>query len=410
MSILNQISERSFANISLGYMAKIIGIETTNKRKAVTKRSTYKRTFLTAADIKIYVLLHFLVHSGTGTAQYVITKQVADAINVNYKTVLASYKRLVSMGLLTVFKIDSDSSDIMTIHIVDYETMFVRRGEGGNGYFTMNMEYLQLVLDAKSINELRVLLRITAQTATDELYGATKEATSLLSYKELRRGLPAYVKPGVIRHAMSYVQSAFEHIDYIGKRIKLTLGQDYQGKHTKERIRNEAKNAINTLVKGVNSAVMTANMEIYNCRQTVLCSGYFALSSSALQRFADLGIQLPDWRYSLTETEAWAILNDKLDKTNATDDNDNNNNDNNVDIDTVFCESLKTVPKLTLSQSDIEDCMLLSQDYGVKAVMDTLRDYYTIYVAGDITLPDIGKGLGGLLRAMLRQDKVLKIA
>ena len=94
MSILKRMSERSFANISLSNMALVCGLETTNKRKAVTKRSTYKRTFLTSADIRIFLVLHFLANSIDGTAKMIQTADLAEVIHVDYKTVLASYKRL----------------------------------------------------------------------------------------------------------------------------------------------------------------------------------------------------------------------------------------------------------------------------------------------------------------------------
>lgn len=396
---LHQISERAFANIALSNMVRIIGIETTNKRKAVTKKSTYKRTFLTAADIKIFVLVHFLVHSGTGIARYVITKEIAEAIGVHYKTVLASYNRLVNMGLLTVSAIDSDSNDVMQIGIVDYDSMFAKRGDGGNGYFVMSMDYLQAVLGAQTINELRVLLRMTAQTATDELNSSIKEATSLLSYKDLRRGLPAYVKPNVIRHAMDYAKNVFDGIDYVGKRIKATLRSDYQGKNVKKQIHNEAKNEINALIRGLNMAVSEANMEINSCKQAILRNGRFVLSDKAVQSFTNLGIRIDDWRYEVTESEFWSLIRNTNNQTPAAFYDQDEKEDQ-------FYHSLEKVPELTLSQGDIQDCLLLAQDYGVKAVIRTIKDYYMTYIAGDIELPNIGKSLGALFRTMLRQEKV----
>lgn len=387
MSIVKMISERSFANISLANMALICGLETTNKRKAVTKRSTYKRTFLTSADIRIFCLLHFLVNSVNGTAKLIQTMDIAESVHVDYKTVLASYKRLVEMNLITVSAATGNDMDLVNVTITGYETMFLKRGDGGYGYFTMTIDFLSMITDIKNINELRILLRLTAQTATDELNSAAKQATSLITFEEIRKGLPGYIKPGVIRHAFNSVKHVFEDIEYIGKRLKVTLRPEYQGRIVKEQVREAAGAQINSFIHDLNLTATSANLEINSTlKQAILKNGHFALSENIINRFKNLGIEISARQYAVSESEYWTAKRaEKIDEEDS--------------------KYIKNIPGIKFTPSDINDSVILAQDYGIGAVLSAIKRYYETYVLGPIKLPAYEKGIGGLLRTILRDQK-----
>jgi len=390
MSILKRISERSFANISLSNMALVCGLETTNKRKAVTKRSTYKRTFLTSADIRIFLVLHFLANSIDGTAKMIQTADLAEVIHVDYKTVLASYKRLQEMNLITVSAVTNSDMDLVNLTITGYENMFLKRGEGGSGYFTMTLDFLSMIVDIKNINKLRILLRLTAQTATDELNSAAKQATSLITFEEIRRGLPAYIKPGVIRHAFDSVKNVFEDIEYIGKRLKVTLREEYQGRIVKEKIHEAANKKIGAFVHNLNLTTTSANLEIHSAiKQAVIKNGYFVLSENIVNSFKDLGIEISARQYAMSESEYWTARRSE----NSDDENEGS--------------YIKNIPSLNLTPSDIRDSALLAQDYGIEAVLSAIKRYYELYILGPLKLPKYEKGIGGLLRTILRDQKSL---
>ncbi len=387
------VLEKSFANIGLKNMAAVCGIETTNRRKAVTRASRFKRTYLTEADVKMFCLLHFMVNAGTGTARFVITKDLASMIDVHRKTVVSCYKRLSHMGLIQFAPADGTSLDIVHITIVRYSDMFQKRGDGGNGYFTMTSDFLNKVLCAKGIEELRVLLRLTASTATDELFQTTKEPVSILSMDELRKGLPKHMKPGVIRRALNSVGDVFDVVNIVGKRLLISLKDDYRGSIIKKHIHLDTRIAIETFTRDLSTIIFDANAEIrrvtgfYFFRHTA-----FMPSEDIQNRFKCLGVDLPFDKYTYTRSDyesrkLW--IAEEIEKGHFFEE---------------FPPELPLIPSLALSSTDINDCCLLAHDYGIGAVLDILKSYYSIYVAGDCALPADNRSIGGLLRSMLREN------
>lgn len=145
--------------------------------------------------IKILLYLHFLSPDSNGIVKNIDPKELAVKLDVNPKTVWNNINLLTDYGYIAWCR---SHKGLINVIIIGYKE---QREQHGPGYIVVNKEWMSHVLKCTDIVTMRILIRETFNIDnlnTTHFIFNTKET----SYGDMRRYLPAYCKPFIIKNAM----------------------------------------------------------------------------------------------------------------------------------------------------------------------------------------------------------------
>lgn len=163
---------------------------------------------LKAISLKLLLLYHFASPDKNGLVRGLSTKELADELGCSERSIKNANQYLQKYGYIFYSK-DPANKKQFQVFLTEYKDYFLSENEGGRGYVTLNQEGLMEFLQLKDVNQLRILLRATIEMDTSSNV-IDNEVILTATYSSIRRFLPRYCKPGVIKRALSSVTSMFQ--------------------------------------------------------------------------------------------------------------------------------------------------------------------------------------------------------
>ena len=346
---------KNFANVSLKNLAGLLGLKLVGRKSALLKSTDTNNVRYLSSAIHVYILLHFYSQTADG---YIFTK-MSDLMNEliwTKETIYLALTKLEAGGYITI--IDYAANEYLQLQLMNLSEMYLKRGEGGHGFFTMNVDALRKILSTRNIDEIRTAI-VTLISATEQkLLSAAKSNSVVLSIKSLKQAFPKSTRAGQVRNTYAQntlTEQLFEEISCDDPRIiNMRMRHEYDGKTVKQQIRVEAQTVIGREIKGINDCLEKANHEINTDH---------ILHSHHVSAILKHGIDL------------FQVM-DPLQRTTA-------------------------LPLLEITSSVKNDCVTIAQDFGVDAVLQALRTFYMEYLIPGAFKHDQKKSLGGLIRRIV---------
>lgn len=307
--------------------------------------------------IRLYILLHFCgLNTTNGTAYNINLHELSEIMSCEKKTVCNNLELLAKYEYINYILLDNEYA---TIHICGYKNIFSNASHGGRGYIVIQKELLEQILSFKKTNELRLCLRLLNETTINNEKSGNHFSRVKLSYDDLRRYLPFYVKPYIIRDILPKLTSLFPTIQTGKKEIIAVLSDQY----VSSRIQNEVHTNYIQITEYINN--VRALLDDFN--------------------------KTPN-----TDDPRLALYQIKLPGIHLSEQSDS------LDI------AYNAYQNFFINNDDRNNLAQLSVEYSIKEVLSALAIYYNEYVQ---PRTEIKSSLGGLIRTIIREErKFFKLA
>lgn len=161
---------------------------------------------LKSIALKLLLIYHFASPDEHGLVRGLSPRELAGMLDCTVRSVKNANSVLQEYGYIMCSS-DGLSKKRIQVILTEYETYSLPADKGGRGYATFNYECLEKLIQITDLNQLRIFLRAALDIDTNR--NPEKELTVTQDYDFLRRFLPNYCKPGIIRHALSSVSELF---------------------------------------------------------------------------------------------------------------------------------------------------------------------------------------------------------
>lgn len=201
--------------------------------------------------IKLLLCLHFLSPDSNGIVKNVDLKELARDLHVNPKTIWNNINLLTDYGYIAWCR---SYKGLINVLLIGYKE---QREKHGPGYIVVNKEWMSHVLECKDIVTMRILIRETLHIDNQNHSGYlfnTKET----SYHEMRRYLPGYCKPFIIKNAMersSTILSGVFDTFVKGNTVKFTLKDTCAAKKNRDLQVKKNEQLLREFLKEYNSII-----------------------------------------------------------------------------------------------------------------------------------------------------------
>lgn len=237
-----------------------------------TNRFGYKPRLKTNA-IKLLLLLHFYHPDRFGIIKNIDIRELAEHLHCDIKTVKNNLEILNRYAYVTYARTDSY---IITLCLNDYTSYYLPARQGGRGFIVLSKKLLSQILEIDTLVTLRIYLRQLISIDNLNAKGGPFTAISN-TYKDLKRFLPEYCKPNIIRKAVQTSNDIFT-ITLNTNGIRFEIKDEYNAKKQKESCYQYYIHQLHQFVMDFNKTVTSVNVnnsiparyaEYFNDRQTV---------------------------------------------------------------------------------------------------------------------------------------------
>ena len=208
--------------------------------------------------LKLLLIYHFANPDDKGLVRCLSPKKLAAMLHCTVRSVKNANNALQKYGYI-YYSEDPMSKKRFQVFLTEYETYHLTAEQGGRGYATFNQDSLMEFINMKDINQLRIMLRAALELDTNK----DEEKPIIFSndYDSLRRFLPTYCKPGVIRKALSSATSMFQ-VKFKDEFVHLQMNKDYHGRLTYERCCLAYTEELEQYVQKIDSRIDKINQRI----------------------------------------------------------------------------------------------------------------------------------------------------
>jgi hypothetical protein len=242
---------------------------------------------------------------------------------------------LTSYGYISYSKNDSRS---FSVCLNDYESYYLPASQGGRGYIVMSSQLLTQLLGISSLMSLRIHLRELVELDNLSIQGHFTALNK--TYSEMKRSLPSYCKPCVIKSCMKQSAGIF-NITCKDKAVRFEIVDRFDCKKQKSEL-----------------------FDMY------------------ISKFTDF---IADFNRNVADANAGSFITDKY--RTFFDLSDRNFP---ADMTGSYC-------MLHISSLELEDLVQLSMQYSYDNVVAALADVYRDYYLREKTV----NNLGALLRTII---------
>lgn len=165
------------------------------------------RERLSKMQLKQILLYHFLGVDKNGVVKNISTKDIAEYLKCDIKTVKNNNRRFVELNYILY---SESSSDKFTIWLTDYKNYHLAQREGGSGYVNMSKQLLSNLIEVDNVNSLRLELRNLIEFDNQNIQSdEVKEGK--YTYRDVKRFLPKYLHyKGAIEEVINNGSNSFE--------------------------------------------------------------------------------------------------------------------------------------------------------------------------------------------------------
>lgn len=208
--------------------------------KIFTQKTVYKKVYhneknkygykprLKTNAIKLLLLLHFYHPDKFGIIKDLDQRDLAAQLKCDTKTVRNNLEILKQYSYISYSRIDTYEFNLC---LNDYEKYYLPANKGGRGFFVLSQNLLEELLNIRTLLSLRIHLRELMDL--DNLNAKGPFTAISKTYRELKRSLPDYCKPGIIRDAIHSSSRIFK-IDFKDHSIRFEINDLFDAKKRKD--------------------------------------------------------------------------------------------------------------------------------------------------------------------------------
>lgn len=182
--------------------------------------------------LKLYLHIHFLNADKSGIVRNISFSKLSKILNCDIRTIKTNMQLLMDYGYILYTK-SSSYRGRYTIVILGYKDYYLTASQGGRGYFSMSKDILDAITNITDTTELRITLRTIVETNIHA--SNSKEISMTTTYSDIRRALPTYCKPNIIRKALANSFISLQTYEEDNEELILTIPAEYNSnllKHT----------------------------------------------------------------------------------------------------------------------------------------------------------------------------------
>jgi hypothetical protein len=245
---------KSAADACLSCPHRVTATQTIYKKIYHNERNRYGyKPMLKSMAIKLLLLFHFCHPDQFGVIDSVSFGECAKILHCNPRTVHNNLEILASYGYISYSKNDSKS---FSVCLNDYESYYLPASQGGRGYIVMSSQLLTQLLGIGSLMSLRIHLRELVELDNLSIQGHFTALNK--TYSEMKRSLPSYCKPCVIKSCMKQSAGIF-NITCKDKAIRFEIVDRFDCKRQKSELFDMYMAKFSDFIAGFNSNVADAN-------------------------------------------------------------------------------------------------------------------------------------------------------
>lgn len=248
---------------------------------------------LKAIAIKLLVLYHFMEPSEQGIIHGVSFSEIAETLNCTSRSIRNANETLQDYGYLYC---TSTGDHKYQIYIPDYKTYHLPANQGGRGYITMNKEFFNEIAQIKDLNQLRLSLRILLDVDTN--LDAETTPTVKHTYSSLRKYLPRYCKPGIIRNALKSMSALLQLTEKEDSTIRITLLDKFHGRRQRDNSVDENVQKLKDFFKPIIAEANSRNaLELRGVKQNPYINDFVRVHTTPAGKtlHMPIGIQESDY-------------------------------------------------------------------------------------------------------------------
>lgn len=258
-----------------------------------------------AIALKLLLIYHFLSPDDQGMVSGLSANELAESLGCTVRSIKNANSVLQKYSYI-MYSQDGLHKNKFQIILTEYASYSLPADQGGRGYATFNQECLQELLRIKDLNQLRIFLRAALDADTNR--NPDKEVIISQDFESLRRFLPDYCKPGIIRRALSSVTTLFSVV-FDNEQVFLKMDPAFHGRRMFDSSNESHTAHIKDYIGQLDGAMKRANQQIIHngtpdkedielLTREGICSKYKSPSSKELfvsfnlgkNDFKDLGV------------------------------------------------------------------------------------------------------------------------
>lgn len=250
---------RSAAAVCQNCPKKIFTTKTEFKKVYYNEKNRYGvngyKPRLKTNAIKLLLALHFFHPDRFGIIKSVDIRELADLLKCDLKTIRNNLSVLQMYSYITFAKTDTY---FITLCLNDYSNYYLPAQKGGRGFFVLSKELLKELLDITTLVTLRIYLRELVYI--DNLNSSKADFFAVsTSYKDIKRSLPDYCKPNIIKKAVCHKNNIF-NITLQETSIRFEINDNYNAKKQKESCLQNYIHMLTDFMHDFNNAVTCVNV------------------------------------------------------------------------------------------------------------------------------------------------------
>lgn len=211
---------------------------------------------LKAIALKLLLIYHFSYPDENGLVSGLSARELAAYIGCSTRSIHNANDALMEYGYILHCK-DGCSKRKFQVFLKEYKSYSLPADQGGRGYATFNRECLDELVRITDLNQLRILLRAALDIDTNR--DPQKDLVLFQNFDSLRRFLPGYCKPGIIRRALSSITNLFS-ISFDEEQIQLKMNPAFHGRRVFETENNKHTSQIKTYIESLDKAMNQLNL------------------------------------------------------------------------------------------------------------------------------------------------------
>ena len=211
---------------------------------------------LKAIALKLLLIYHFSYPDENGLISGLSAKELAAYIGCSTRSIHNANDALMEYGYIMHCK-DGFSKRKFQVFLKEYKSYSLPADQGGRGYATFNRECLDELVKIKDLNQLRILLRAALDIDTNR--DSQRDLVLFQDFDSLRRFLPGYCKPGIIRRALSSITNLFS-ISFDEDQIQLKMNPCFHGRRILDAENDKHTSQMKTYMESLDKAMNQLNL------------------------------------------------------------------------------------------------------------------------------------------------------
>ena len=212
------------------------------------------RPMLKSNALKLLLLLHFFHPDRFGIIKNVDTREIAQKLNCNIKTVWNNLEILSSYTYISYSKTDTYSINLI---LNDYENYYLPAHKNGRGFLVLSFDLLNKIILLDSLVTLRIYLRELINLDNANLKG--QASVDHKTFKDIRQVLPAYCKPCIIKKSIENASTDIFTTSINNNIIRFEIDKRYIAKNQKTILLQETTDKLKKFIMDFNSVIPEVN-------------------------------------------------------------------------------------------------------------------------------------------------------